>query len=297
MIENPIVWPNGARCAVSFTFDMDADSILHVAHPKDSATRVASISMLHYGPKVAIPRILETYRRFEIKQTFFIPAWCIEQYPKAIEAIVEHGHEIAHHGYIHEHPNELTREEEAYWLDRGCDTIKRFTGQAPRGWRAPLYNMSEHSADLLIERGFSYDASLMGDDVPYLLRTNAGELVELPSSWALDDWPQYMHSIDLDFQMPIQSPQRAVEVFKAEFDAAWEYGGLFIPVWHPFLSGRLARWHEVSKLIEYMMLKGDVWFATMDEIAAHVQRSVRTGVYTPRIDSLPYYQGPVKANK
>jgi len=297
MIENPIVWPNGARCAVSFTFDMDADSILHVAHPKDSATRVASISMLHYGPKVAIPRILETYRRFEIKQTFFIPAWCIEQYPEAIEAIVENGHEIAHHGYIHEHPNELTREEEAYWLDRGCDTIKRFTGQEPRGWRAPLYNMSEHSADLLIERGFSYDASLMGDDVPYLLRTNAGELVELPSSWALDDWPQYMHSIDLDFQMPIQSPQRAVEVFKAEFDAAWEYGGLFIPVWHPFLSGRLARWHEVSKLIEYMMQKGDVWFARMDEIAAHVQRSVRTGVYTPRIDSLPYYQGPVKANK
>lgn len=157
--------------------------------------------------------------------------------------------------------------------------------------------MSEHSADLLIERGFSYDASLMGDDVPYLLRTSAGELVELPSSWALDDWPQYMHSIDIDFQMPIQSPQRAVEVFKAEFDAAWEYGGLFIPVWHPFLSGRLARWHEVSKLIEYMMVKGDVWFARMDEIAAHVQRSVSTGVYKPRIDSLPYYQGPVKANK
>lgn len=297
MIENPIVWPNGARCAVAFTFDMDADSILHVAHPKDSATRVASISMLHYGPKVAIPRILETYRRFEIKQTFFIPAWCIEQYPEAIAAIVEGGHEIAHHGYIHEHPNELSREEEAYWLDRGCDTIKRFTGQASRGWRAPLYNMSEHSTDLLIERGFSYDASLMGDDVPYLLRTGAGELVELPSSWALDDWPQYMHSIDLDFQMPIQSPQRAIEVFKAEFDAAWEYGALFVPVWHPFLSGRLSRWHEVSKLIEYMMAKGDVWFARMDEIAAHVQRSVATGAYAPRIDRLPYYQGPVKAHR
>jgi hypothetical protein len=46
-----------------------------------------------------------------------------------------------------------------------------------------------------------------------------------------------------------------------------------------------------------MMEKGGVWFAPMDEIAAHVQRSVRTGVYTPRIDSLPYYQGPVTANK
>ncbi|MGE8154185.1 hypothetical protein ACQKP5_23450 [Pseudomonas vancouverensis] len=95
----------------------------------------------------------------------------------------------------------------------------------------------------------------------------------------------------------IQSPQRAVEVFKAEFDAAWEYGALFVPVWHPFLSGRLSRWHEVSKLIEYMMAKGDVWFARMDEIAAHVQRSVATGSYTPRVDRLPYYQGPVKAHQ
>jgi peptidoglycan/xylan/chitin deacetylase (PgdA/CDA1 family) len=297
MISNPIVWPNGARCAVAFTFDMDADSILHLAHPNDSATRVSSISMLQYGPKVAIPRILDTFKKFQIKQTFFIPAWCMEQYPEAVEAILEGGHEIGHHGYIHEHPNELSRENEAYWLDRGCETIKRFTGQAPKGWRAPLYNFSEHSAELLIERGFTYDASLMGDDVPYLLRASNGDLVELPSSWALDDWPQYMHSIDLNFQMPIQSPQRANEVFMAEFEAAWEYGGLFVPVWHPFLSGRLARWHEVAKLIEYMMNKGDVWFARLDEIAEHVRKSVANGLYTPRIDQLPYYQGPVKANK
>ena len=57
----------------------------------------------------------------------------------------------------------------------------------------------------------------------------------------------------------------------------------------------MSRWHEVSKLIEYMMAKGDVWFARMDEIAAHVQRSVATGAYKLRIDKLPYYQGPVKA--
>ncbi|MCY1375254.1 hypothetical protein D9M69_626600 [compost metagenome] len=86
-------------------------------------------------------------------------------------------------------------------------------------------------------------------------------------------------------------------MFKAEFDAAWEYGGLFIPVWHPFLSGRLARWHEVTKLIEYMMEKGDVWFARLDEIAAHVRNSVSDGLYRPRIGSLPYYRGLVKANK
>lgn len=106
MIRNPIPWPNGAKCAASITFDMDADSLIHIAHPKDGHSRVSAISMLQYGPKVAIPRIVESYRKLGIRQTFFVPAWCIEQYPQAIEAILEGGHELAHHGFLHEHPRE-----------------------------------------------------------------------------------------------------------------------------------------------------------------------------------------------
>lgn len=142
MISNPVPWPNGARCAVAITFDMDADSILHLEHPNDSTTRVSALSMLRYGPEVAVPRILETYRRFGLRQTFFVPAWCIEHYPKAVEAMVEAGHEVAHHGYIHENPSQASREEQAYWLRRSIEVIERHTGRRPRGWRAPLYNFS-----------------------------------------------------------------------------------------------------------------------------------------------------------
>lgn len=60
---------------------MDADSLVHIAHPRDSITRVSTISMLRYGPEAALPRILQRYRRFGLKQTFFVPAWCIERYP------------------------------------------------------------------------------------------------------------------------------------------------------------------------------------------------------------------------
>ena len=38
MIANPIPWPNGAKCAVAITFDMDADSLIHVARPDDSSS-------------------------------------------------------------------------------------------------------------------------------------------------------------------------------------------------------------------------------------------------------------------
>ena len=57
--------------------------------------------MLKYGPEVAVPRILEGYRRFGLKQTFFVPAWCIEHYPDAVAAMVRMATRSAH-GYIHE---------------------------------------------------------------------------------------------------------------------------------------------------------------------------------------------------
>jgi len=46
------------------------------------------MSMLLYEPEVAVPRIVETYKKFDIRQTFFVPAWCIENYPAAVETIL-----------------------------------------------------------------------------------------------------------------------------------------------------------------------------------------------------------------
>ena len=290
MIRNPIPWPNGARCAVTFTFDMDADSILHLAHPDRAPNMVSALSMLRYGPHVAVPRILETYRKFGIRQTFFVPAWCIERYPGAVEMMLKDGHEIGHHGYIHEHPNEMSRDDELYWLQRGIDVSVKYTGKRPRGWRAPLYNFSNHSADLLIQEGFLYDASLMGDDIPYVLKAKSGDLIELPSHWGMDDWPQFTHSMDFDYLMPIRAPERAWEIFWSEFEAMWEFGGLWIAVWHPMVSGRLARWRYTEKMIEAMMKRGGVWFAPLEDIARHVRACMANGTYQPRVDTLPYYE-------
>ena len=293
MIRNPVPWPDGARCAVAFTLDMDADSILHLAHHTSADTRVVALSMLRYGPEIAIPRIVETYRRFAMRQTFFLPAWCMERYPAAVETVLEGGHEVGHHGYLHEHPNEMGRDEERAWLARSSEVIEKMTGARPRGYRAPSYRFSRHTLDLLVEEGFDYDASLMGDDIPYLLDSGQGTVVELPAHYGLDDWPHFMASRDFGYMMSIKSPTYAMEVYRDEFDAMWEHGGLWIGVWHPFLSGRLARWAAIEGLIQYMHDKGGVWFAALEDISAHVRRMIDEGKWTPRIDRLPYYDGPI----
>jgi peptidoglycan-N-acetylglucosamine deacetylase len=228
-----------------------------------------------------------------MRQTFFLPAWCMEQYPAAVETILKGGHEIAHHGYLHEHPNACEPEQELYWFQRACEVIDRLTGQRPRGFRAPSYRFSRATLDVLVREALLYDASLMGDDIPYILDNGEGQVVELPTHYAMDDWPHFMASRDLGYLMAPKSPAQAMEVYQAEFDAMWQYGGLWIAVWHPFLSGRLARCVAMATLIEYMHSKGQVWFATLEEIAAHVKRVIADRTWTPRIDRLPYYVGPI----
>jgi peptidoglycan-N-acetylglucosamine deacetylase len=294
MIENPIPWPDGARCAVCFTFDMDAESLVHMYLTETAHNRIALSSMLRYGPEVAIPRIVDAFRRFKLRQTFFVPGWCVEQYPRAIELILSGEHEIGHHGYLHERPNQLTRQEEQDCIGRAIDSIVKATGKRPTGYRAPSYAFSRHTLDLLVAENFDYDASLMGHDIPYLITNGKRALVELPSDMTLDDWTQYVALKDFGHLLPIASPERATEVFRAEFDAAWRHGGLWIAVWHPFVSGRLARCDAMIGLIEHMIGKGSVWFARLDDISAHVRKCVAGGVWKPRVDQLPFWDAPMK---
>ncbi len=186
MIRNPIPWPNSAKCAVAISFDMDADSLIHIAKPEDSHDRLYPISMGRYGPMVALPRILDTYRRFGLKQSFFIPGWCLETYPDVAEAILKEGHEIGHHGYLHEDPIK-TRGQQREWFERTLDVHQRICGKKPNGYRAPVYNITQEVVDLMVEHGMRYDSSMMADDIPYQLQTPNGSLYEMPVHWGTDD--------------------------------------------------------------------------------------------------------------
>ena len=293
LLANPPPWPGGARCAVCFSFDLDAESLLHIYHQKSAPSRLSMSSALRYGPFVAVPRLIKIWEAYKLRQTVFIPGWTMEAYPHAVAALVEAGHEIGHHGWLHERPNTITRDGEARVLDRALQSFEHLIGHPPAGYRAPAYALSEYTVELLIERGFTYDASLVGDDVPYLLRTARGSLVEIPSDFSLDDWNQYASLDDFSWRMPIRAPARALEVYQAEFDAAWNHGGLWISIWHPFLSGRLSRAEAMIALIEHMIDKGDVWFAPMSEIAAHVRRLIANGEWTPRTEDVPFWTEPV----
>jgi hypothetical protein len=78
-----------------------------------------------------------------------------------LRALAEAGDELGNHSYSH--PYELARlpvGDVAAELD-GCDRVLRaITGRAPRGFRAPGYDLSPVMLDVLADRGYHYDSSL-----------------------------------------------------------------------------------------------------------------------------------------
>ena len=285
MFLNPIDWPEGKKSAACVTFDIDADSLIRTARPDDAELRLQPISMGRYGPTVAVPRILASYRRLGLTQTFFMPAWVMQTYPATVEAILKDGHEIGHHSWMHEDPMGHSDEVEAELFERAMEVHVRMTGRKPRGYRAPVYAITPAMVDRLIANGFLYDSSMMADDLPYRVETPKGSLIEVPPHWGTDDWPPFAHFEEIDYLMPVRAPSDGIRAFAEEFDAMYEAGGFWMPVLHPFLTGRLARWREMEKLIERALETGNVWFAPMEAIASHALENRKT----LRVESLEDY--------
>ena len=275
-------WPGGKSAAAAFTFDVDAESA--VLWGNDAvAARMSVMSHQAYGPLVGIPRILQLLKTNQIRATFFVPGHTAHRYPAAVRRIVESGHEIAHHGYLHEQPTALTLAQEIEALDRGLQALAEVAGVRPIGYRAPMWDLSWRTPELLLERGFLYDSSLMDADHPYELAVGEGSVVEIPIQWALDDWEQYCYLPDIAGSGLIESPRKAREMWQLEFDALRAAGACWVLTNHPFLSGRASRAAELGDLMRYVVGHDDVWTTSLGTIAEHV----RTLNLPPRSISRP----------
>jgi peptidoglycan/xylan/chitin deacetylase (PgdA/CDA1 family) len=291
-----LAWPEGAAAAAAFTFDVDAESCV-LAHDPSSSERMSLMSHQSYGPRVGVPRLLRLLERQDVRATFFVPGFTADCWPDTVRAIRDAGHEIAHHGYLHEPMRDITTEQETTYLDRGLEALARL-GVTPTGYRAPWWELNWRSPALLAERGFRYDSSLLDGDVPYRLRTPHGPLVEIPVDWTLDDWEQYAFYPGWTGSGVIESPRKVHEMWLLEAEAHHAEGGCFVLTNHPFISGRPSKAAALERLIEDVRSMDGMWVATLDEIARHTEISVSETREVRRIDvptTLPLDAGAVSA--
>ncbi len=262
----PKSWPNGARVAVAFSFDMDAET----GFLRSAQYSPQPLSRGEYGPRVGVPRILKILEANNIPATFFIPAVSGELHKETIDAILaaKQHHEIGVHGWVHERIADLSPDEERKLTRRAYDYWTERLGHKPAGIRTPSWDFTAETLNIIRELGFAYDSSLMGDDRPYELvaQGRATGLVELPVEWILDDFTYYSYDRSVQAYHRIGDDD-VYQIYKGEFDKAYEEHTLFLITMHPFVSGHRSRVAQFEKLVAYIKSKPGVWFATCEQIA------------------------------
>lgn len=274
----PIALPDGKRFAVCLTIDFDGMSLFF---GNDGLFTPQVISRGEFDARVGVPRLLDLLRRRGITATWFVPGLSAETWPQLVRAIDEAGHEIACHGYCHEAPafHDVLEEERA--LVRGKEVLERLTGRTPIGYRAPRWDPSPSTVELLLKHGFTYAANGMASDFyPYPARIGdraspdhrfeygrETTLVEIPSYWYLTDIVQLEHVLAYPNRIAV-TPTETLRMWFDEFDFGYRDapGGVITYVFHPMGMGRPHRSMMLERLIDHMSVHDDVWFTTCAEI-------------------------------
>jgi peptidoglycan-N-acetylglucosamine deacetylase len=268
-ILTPKTWPDQARVAVCLSFDVDNESYL-LARGETSPT---TLSAADFGAQTGLGRILALLDRYRLPASFFIPAVSAILHPQQIPAIMKSGrHEIGVHGWIHESVSAIDNEaEEKRLLTQAIDYLTKATGKRPVGYRAPSWAFSRHTLGLIRDAGFLYDSSLSSMDEPYEIMSNGQltSLVELPIDWTLTETPY------LGRGGTLPSPVALFQLYREEFDGAYEAGTFFVLTLHPHVTGHRAPMRELERLVAYMASKPGVWFATGEQIARYVKGTPR----------------------
>ena len=267
-------WPEGKKCAVMFTFDVDGDTTWENGNRglPNGEKYIKSLSVGQYGPKRCVDRILDMLESYGVKATFFVPGLTAERYPEVIMRIAEAGHEIGHHGYAHERFAGKTTEEQIEIIEKTQRIFKDLIGHEVTGFRTPSGDWAKITPQLLYERGFRYSSSMRGDDRPYrtVINGEKTDFIEIPTKWEVDDYVAMaynMYPAEPAGQDRISSYRLVEDNFMREFRGHYREGLCISYMSHPQVIGSPGRIQILKHMLEQITSKEDVWVATGTEVS------------------------------
>ncbi len=279
-------------------FGTDVDSVAGWIGSYGGGDSPSDIQRGVFASEVGNIRLLNLFKKYKLKTTFFIPGHSIESFPDQVKRIAAEGHEIGAHGYLHENPIAMTPTQEEDVLAHCVDLIERVSGQKPRGYVAPWWEMSNSTAALLLKYGFKYDHSQgyrdfqpfyakVGDKwnlIDYsktakewmkpMIHGKEIDLVEVGANWYVDDLPPMMFMKKAPNSHGFVNPRDIEEMWRDQFD--WVYDNMDYAVFaftiHPDVSGRPQVLAMLERLIKYINKKEGTEWMTFEEIAVDFRK-------------------------
>lgn len=180
---------------------------------------------------VGYPRVLDLLDRLGLRATFFVEGWNGVHHPDRVAELQARGHEVGLHGWVHERWAELEPGEARELLVRGTDAL-RAAGVDPVGFRSPGGGRGAHTAPMLAELGYRFDASLPEEGEPREPHVLEEGIAQVPFSWKGVDGYYYLalHPDDPD------APAKVEAGFGSLIDRVVSTGGFTTLISHAFLS-------------------------------------------------------------
>jgi peptidoglycan/xylan/chitin deacetylase (PgdA/CDA1 family) len=278
-----IVWPNGARVAVSLVVNFEEGAELAVEQGDTETERFGEVQSVQppgvrdfvqeqvfdYGMRAGLWRFLDAFESCGIRSTFMMCGRTVERVPDLARAVTDAGHEPAVHGWRWL-PHSLYTDPETERLDieRTCAAIVAATGVQPVGFMS-RGGQSPWTRGLLADLGFAYDSNALNDDLPYWDRLMSGRrMLVLPYGFDTNDM-KFFHPNG--FVQPEQFSNyvgAALDVLQGE--AAAGKSSMLSVGFHLRICGRPARFAAVQAILRDLQALGDrIWVAPRKEIAAH----------------------------
>jgi peptidoglycan/xylan/chitin deacetylase (PgdA/CDA1 family) len=277
-----IVWPNGARVAISLALNFEEGAELAIEQGDQETEPFGEVPSVQpagvrdfvqeqtfdYGMRVGLWRFLDAFERARMAVSLQLCGRAVERVPELARAAVEAGHEPIAHGWRWlPHSRYLDRETERGDIVRTRETIRAATGVSPQGFFS-RGGQSAWTRDLLGELGFLYDSNALNDDLPYWGSGSARPLVIVPYGFDTNDmrywYPNGFIRPD-DFSAYSLA---AVDTLLREAERG--VSSMLTIGFHLRISGRPARFGAVEQILSGLARLGDkTWIATRGDIARH----------------------------
>jgi len=224
-------------------------------------------------PSLALgyPRLLALLDTLGLHGTFFIEGWNALHHSDRILDLVERGHEVGLHGWIHEDFASLDRPRAEQYLHDGTAAMHRI-GVRPLGFRAPGGYRGVHTIEILRALGYRYDSSTVHEQSSEIERTDfagalepswlAPGLAHVPWRYSMVDSIQYLRH-----QERPRTPVELRESWLAMIEHAVATGSTMTLVIHAYVSGvDDARFDAIARVLTYAAKRKDLVLCTAGEL-------------------------------
>ncbi|MGQ5701922.1 polysaccharide deacetylase family protein [Sandaracinobacteroides sp. A072] len=284
MNEESIIWPNGAKMALSVVVNVEEGSEMTVArgdrgmepvdelgiHIRSPIRNYGNESNYLYGIKAGAPRIVRLLKDYDILASWTVAALSLENHPEIAQAIAELGHEPVSHGWRWVHQFKMDEEKEREFIRKAVQSIEKTVGVRPYGWLSRYFH-TDNTRRLLIEEGFTYHMDDYSGDVPFWdRRTVPGKPIAIV--------PYQLDNNDMKMWTdPALTPHQWLDYAKANFDQILREGqrglGRMMSLGlHLRIIGRPGRIWALEEFFRHVRKHEGVWVTTRHQIAQHLAK-------------------------